>query len=154
MYSTPSGTLQGSADSGTVDLTKDLNFNSYSTFFGKLDWKFTHKNHLYVFGSRLTSSQQTVLTRTITFQGKTFEAGLTTEQLGLTGVRLRLSVRYHPAKAWTSRTRGPIQTCLIPQLPSVRPRRSRAMVCIMLRCRPPRRCWFQFPSPDQSSVST
>ena len=44
VYSTPSGTLQGSADSGTVDLTKDLNFNSYSTFFGKLDWKFTHKN--------------------------------------------------------------------------------------------------------------
>ena len=79
VYSTPSGTLQGSADSGIVDLTKDLNFNSYSTFFGKLDWKFTHKNHLYVFGSRFTSSQQTVLTRTFTFQGKTFEAGLTTQ---------------------------------------------------------------------------
>src|SRR3974377_2554812 len=57
VYSTPAGTLQGSADSGTVDLTKDLNFNSYSTFFGKLDWKFTHKNHLYVFGSRLTAVQ-------------------------------------------------------------------------------------------------
>src|SRR3974377_862743 len=57
VYSTPSGTLQGSADSGTVDLTKDLNFNSYSTFFGKMDWKFTHKNHLYVFGSRLTAVQ-------------------------------------------------------------------------------------------------
>ena len=79
VYSTPSGSLQGSADSGTVDLTKDLNFNSYSTFFGKLDWKFTHKNHLYLFGSRLTSSKETVLTRTITFQGKTFEAGLTTQ---------------------------------------------------------------------------
>ena len=34
VYSTPSGTLQGSADSGTIDLTKDLNFNTYSTFFG------------------------------------------------------------------------------------------------------------------------
>jgi len=79
VYSTPSGTLQGSADSGTIDLAKDLHFNDYSTFFGKLDWKFTHKNHLYVFGSRLTSSQETVLTRTITFQGKTFEAGLTTQ---------------------------------------------------------------------------
>jgi hypothetical protein len=79
VYATPSGTLQGSADSDTIDLTKDLNFNSYSTFFGKLDWKFTHKNHLYVFGSRLTSSQQTVLTRTFTFEGKTFEAGLTTQ---------------------------------------------------------------------------
>jgi hypothetical protein len=79
VYSTPSGTLQGSADSGTINLEKDLHFSDYSTFFGKLDWKFTHKNHLYVFGSRLTSSQETVLTRTITFQGKTFEAGLTTQ---------------------------------------------------------------------------
>ena len=79
VYSTPSGSLQGSADSGTVDLTKDLNFNTYSTFFGKLDWKFTHKNHLLVFGSRFHSSQETVLTRTITFQGQTFVAGLTTK---------------------------------------------------------------------------
>jgi hypothetical protein len=77
VYSTPTGTLQGSADSGTVNLVRDLNFNSYSTFFGKLDWKFTHKNHIYVFGTRLQSANQAVLTRTITFDGKTFEAGLT-----------------------------------------------------------------------------
>lgn len=77
VYSTPTGTLQGSADSGNVDLVKDLNFNTYSTFFGKLDWKFTHKNHIYVFGSRFQSSKETVLTRTITFEGKTFQAGLT-----------------------------------------------------------------------------
>jgi hypothetical protein len=45
VYSTPTGTLQGSADTdiGAIDLTKDLHFNTYSTFFGKLDWKFTHK---------------------------------------------------------------------------------------------------------------
>jgi hypothetical protein len=77
VYSTPTGTLQGSADSGTVNLVKDLNFNTYSTFFGKLDWKFTHKNHIYVFGSRFQSSKETVLTRTITFEDKTFQAGLT-----------------------------------------------------------------------------
>src|SRR3974377_115305 len=77
VYSTPTGTIQGSAttDLGSVDLVKDLNFQTYSTFFGKLDWKFTHKNHIYVFGSRLTSSKETVLTRTITFEGKTFVAG-------------------------------------------------------------------------------
>jgi hypothetical protein len=78
-YSNPSGSLQGSADSGTVDLQKDLGFNSYSTFVGKLDWKFTHKNHLYVLGIPFNSSRETVLTRTIVFQGKTFEAGLTTQ---------------------------------------------------------------------------
>ena len=79
VYATPTGTLQGSAstDLGPIDLVKDLHFENYSTFFGKLDWKFTHKNHLYVFGSRLNSSKETVLTRTITFQGQTFVAGLT-----------------------------------------------------------------------------
>ena len=81
VYSTPSGSLEGSAetDAHSIDLEKDLHFNNYSTFYGMLDWKFTHKNHVFVFGSRLTSSQETVLTRTITFQGQTFEAGLTTK---------------------------------------------------------------------------
>jgi len=39
VYSTPTGTIQGSAttDLGPVDLVKDLNFQTYSTFFGKLD---------------------------------------------------------------------------------------------------------------------
>ena len=46
-YSNPSGSVQGSADNGTVDLQKDLGFNSYSTLAAKIDWKFTHKNHFY-----------------------------------------------------------------------------------------------------------
>ena len=81
MYSTPTGSLQGSAttDIGSIDLEKDLHFQPYSTFFGKLDWKFTHKNHFYVFGTHLTSSQETVLGRTITFDGQTFVAGLTVQ---------------------------------------------------------------------------
>ena|SRR5215472_267997 len=79
VYSTPSGSLEGSSDLHSIDLQKDLHFNSYSTFFGGLDWKFTHKNHIYVFGTRLNSSHQTVLTRTITFEGQTFVAGLTTQ---------------------------------------------------------------------------
>jgi hypothetical protein len=81
VYATPTGSLEGSAttDVGSIDLQKDLNFQTYSTFFGKLDWKFTHKNHLYVYGSRLRSSQETVLTRTITLDGQIFVAGLTTQ---------------------------------------------------------------------------
>jgi hypothetical protein len=77
-YSNPSGYFQGSNDTGTVDLQKDIGFNSYSTFNGKLDWKFTRKNHLYVVGSSYDQSRQTVLQRTIVFQGQTFNAGLTT----------------------------------------------------------------------------
>ena len=81
VYATPTGSLEGSAntDIGAIDLTKDLHFNNYSTFFGKLDWKFTHKNHIYIVGSRLTSSRETVLSRTFTFQGQTFDAGLITQ---------------------------------------------------------------------------
>src|SRR5882757_1892328 len=78
-YSNPSGNVQGSADSGSVDLQKDLGFNTYSTFAGKIDWKFTRKNHLYFVGSSFSQSRQTVLNRTIVFQGQTFVVGSTTQ---------------------------------------------------------------------------
>ena len=78
VYSHPSGTLQGSDGAQGIDLNYDLGFNTYSTFAGKLDWKFTHKNHLYITGVPYNSSRQTVLARTINFQGQTFAAGLTT----------------------------------------------------------------------------
>jgi len=77
-YSNPCGTLHGSNDSGSIDLNKDLGFESYPTFSGKMDWKFTRKNHLYVTIIPLNTSRQTVLDRTFTFQGQTFDAGLTT----------------------------------------------------------------------------
>ncbi|MGC1870849.1 MAG: hypothetical protein WA700_07820 [Acidobacteriaceae bacterium] len=78
-YSTPSGTIQGEGDTVPVDFQKDLGFNSYSTFATGLDWKFTRKNHFLIDFSRFNSSHQTVLQRTITFQGETFEAGLQTQ---------------------------------------------------------------------------
>src|SRR5258705_2277224 len=79
-YSDPSGNIHGTAttDTGPVDLQKDLGFTSYSTFSGKADWKFTRKNHLYVSVTPFKFSRQKVLNRTITFQGQTFNAGLTT----------------------------------------------------------------------------
>jgi hypothetical protein len=76
-YSNPTGSIHGSDDADSVDLQKDLGFNSYSTFSGKVDWKFTRKNHLYVSIIPLYSSRQTVLDRTFTFQGQTFNAGVT-----------------------------------------------------------------------------
>lgn len=77
-YSNPSGDIQGSTERGTIDLNKDLGFNSYSTFSGKLDWKFTHKNHLYLVGSSFNQTRQHVLDRTVMFQGQTFDVGLST----------------------------------------------------------------------------
>ena len=78
-YSNPSGNIQGSNDTGSIDLNKDLGFNSYPTFSGKVDWKFTRKNHLYVTIIPLDTSRQTVLNRTFTFQGQTFTAGVTAD---------------------------------------------------------------------------
>jgi hypothetical protein len=76
VYSSPSGTFRGINDATGVDLQRDLRFNSYSTFVGKLDWKFTHKNHFYVMGIPFNSSRDVVLNRTIVFQGQTFVVGL------------------------------------------------------------------------------
>ena len=77
LYSNPSGNFPGAADSGAVDVQGDLGFSTYSTFAGKIDWKFTHKNHFYLAGSPFSQSRQTVLNRQITFQGQTFLAGST-----------------------------------------------------------------------------
>jgi hypothetical protein len=79
-YSNPSGSLQGAVqgDSTSIDVQKDLGFNTYSTFTGKVEWKFTRKNHFYVTVTPFYTSRQTTLIQDITFQGKTFPAGTVT----------------------------------------------------------------------------
>jgi len=77
-YSNPSGNFQGSGSTDQIDINHDLGFNSYSTFAGLVDWKFTRKNHLTFAVSPFQQSRQTVLKRTITYQGQTFDVGLTT----------------------------------------------------------------------------
>lgn len=77
-YSNPSGQIQGSSESDRIDINSDLGFNSYSTFSGFVDWKFTRKNHLTFAVSPFQQSRTTVLKRTITYQGQTFNVGLTT----------------------------------------------------------------------------
>jgi len=81
VYSQPTGHFQSQSNfavlgrSGTLDLDKDIGFNSYNTFLGKADWKFTHKNHLYFVAANFNQSKNFVLNRTITFQGKTYNVG-------------------------------------------------------------------------------
>ena len=74
-YSYPSGTIRAQGDTYPIDFHKDLNFNSYSTFAGKIDWKFTHKNHFYVVIVPLWTSQTTTLTRDIVWDGNPIHAG-------------------------------------------------------------------------------
>ena len=78
-YSNPTGTLQDATSGNIISLHKDLAFSSYSTFTGKLDWKFTRKNHLYLVGASFDQSRQTVLQRTIMFHGQTFNVGVVTK---------------------------------------------------------------------------
>lgn len=74
-YSYPSGTIRAQGDTYPVDLTRDLNFNAYSTFAGKVDWKFTHKNHFYVVVVPFWSSRTTTLSRDIVWDGNPIHVG-------------------------------------------------------------------------------
>jgi hypothetical protein len=74
-YSYPSGTIRAQGDTYPVDLTRDLNFNSYSTFVGNLDWKFTHKNHFYLVVVPFWTSRTTTLGRDIIWDGNPIHAG-------------------------------------------------------------------------------
>jgi hypothetical protein len=76
-YSHPMGHFSSKGDTGLLDLQADVGFNSYSTFSGKVDWKFTHKNHLYFAATEFNQNKTVVLHRDITFQGQTFNAGAT-----------------------------------------------------------------------------
>lgn len=76
-YSNPSGNFQASGPSTPIDINYDLGFNSYSTFAGLVDWKFTHKNHLTFAVSPFEQTRTVVLKRTIMYQGKSFTVGST-----------------------------------------------------------------------------
>src|SRR5258705_9626237 len=78
-----------STDNTSINFNRDLGFNSYSTFSGNADWKFTRKNHLYVSVIPFNFQRQTVLNRTITFQGQTFTAVQKTHSFLLTVFVLR-----------------------------------------------------------------
>ncbi len=74
--SSPTVTLEAAGHNGLVNFNRDFNFNDYSTFTGKIDWKFTHKNHLFLVATPFNQSKEAVLTRTITFRGQTFTTGV------------------------------------------------------------------------------
>ena len=76
-YSQPSGSFNASGNKGaySFNLQRDLNFGSYSTFTGDVDWRFKRKHHLTFSVSPIESSKSATLTRTITFQGDTFNVG-------------------------------------------------------------------------------
>jgi len=75
-YTQPTGSFTGTGGNGTFNFQKDVSFQSYSTFSGGVDWKFTRKNHLLFTVTPFDRTKSFVASRTITFQGQTFNAGL------------------------------------------------------------------------------
>lgn len=75
LYSSPTVSLEAGGHNGFIQFNHDFAFSEYSTFLGKLDWKFTRKNHLYLSSAPFNQSNQTVLNRTITFRGQTYTVG-------------------------------------------------------------------------------
>jgi hypothetical protein len=75
LHSSPSVSLEAAGHNGLIDFTHDLGFDDYSTFIGKVDWKFTRKNHLYFVAAPFVQSKSATLNRTIVFRGQTFNVG-------------------------------------------------------------------------------
>lgn len=77
----------GTTALGTFDLRRDFGFDQNTTFTGTLDWRFARKHHFLLTGGPTDISQDTVLTRTVTFQGVTFPVGTrTTAHLAWTSI--------------------------------------------------------------------
>lgn len=103
-YSNPSGDIQGSHDADMIDLQKDFSFNSYSTFTGKVDWKFTHKNHFYLVGSDFNQTRQSGSQENHYLSGSDFPGRSARKRVvRCSGDRPGISVRHYPAQARTSR---------------------------------------------------
>ena len=72
----PSGTFRGTVGGGSFNLQRDTHFNSYTSFTGVVDWRFTRKNH-FLFGFiPFDRTKEFVVNRPITFQGQTYNVGL------------------------------------------------------------------------------
>jgi hypothetical protein len=74
-YAHPTGQFMGSNNSGTFDLNTDIHFQSYSTFAGGVDWKFTRKNHLFFEATLFDQTKSFTAARTIVFRGQTYVVG-------------------------------------------------------------------------------
>ena len=77
LYSSPVVRLEAAGHNGFIQFDRDFGFSEYSTFLGRIDWKFTRKNHLYFTAAPFNQSNQAVLNRTITFRGQTYAFGAT-----------------------------------------------------------------------------
>jgi len=73
--SSPTGYFNGKNGNGYSDVQRDFGFGNYVTFAGRVDWRFKRKHHLFFVTTPVISSRTTTVTRTITWQGQTYDVG-------------------------------------------------------------------------------
>lgn len=74
-FARPVGSFQGKVGPGSFPVDSSTGFVDYSTFAGRLDWKFKRKHHLLFDVSPTSTLKSIVLTKTIVFQGATYSGG-------------------------------------------------------------------------------
>ena len=74
-FSQPGGYFGKNNTNSYFDIHRDFGFGSYSTFTGKVDWRFKHKHHFLLNVNPVTSTKTTTLERTIEFEGQTYDLG-------------------------------------------------------------------------------
>ena len=74
-FARPRGSLQGKVGPGSFPLDSSTGFGDYSTFVGRVDWKFRRKHHLIFDFSPNYTSRSTTLAKTVEFQGITYLLG-------------------------------------------------------------------------------
>lgn len=74
-FSNPTGSIHGTDNSGSFDLSRDFGFGSYSTFSGTADWHFKRRHHLLLRITPVRSERTVTLANQIEFQGVTYNVG-------------------------------------------------------------------------------
>lgn len=74
-FTHPTGYFGAQGSDNYFHINHDFGFGNYSTFDAKIDWHFRRKHHFLFNASRIENSKTTTLSRTINFQGQTFDIG-------------------------------------------------------------------------------
>ncbi len=74
-FSSPTGSFGLQGNNSYFDINRDFGFGSYSTFTGKIDWRFGRKHHFLFSIAPVNNTRTVTINRTIDFQGQTFDLG-------------------------------------------------------------------------------
>src|SRR5450755_1174765 len=68
-FSSPTGSFGLQGSNSYFNINKDFGFGSYSTFTGKIDWRFGRKHHFLFSIAPVNNTRTVTIDRTIDFQG-------------------------------------------------------------------------------------